>query len=263
MKPAGRALIALLFSIATLAATHPALARVSMTVQPLVAEFTVAPGESGHISVTVSNSGTSAQLITARRVDWRTVADGSIALEKVGAEKRHSIARNLSLSSYQFTLQPGQRREVSLTLSMPAALPKAPGAYWGGFILNASDLDAPRAAVGVAATVFVYDSVSAPSRTLNLQSMHVSAGGGKEATLVARLRNTGQSYLRPLAHLTVAQAGRVLLTAPVTINAVFPDAIRILSQPLGHLPPGEYRVELTIDYGGNSIIDGVTTAHIQ
>jgi P pilus assembly chaperone PapD len=238
----------------------PAKAGISMTVQPLVAEFNVPAGGSGHTTVTVSNNGSEPTLINAKRVDWRTVADGSIALEKVGAERRHSITRDLSLSSYQFVLQPRQTKSISLTLNVPANAAGS-SSYWGGFMLTSSPVMA-RNSVGIAATVFVYENVDSPSKKLSLQSLRITSNGS-DARLIARMRNIGQSYLRPLAHLTIAQAGRIYKNIPVTVNAIFPDSTRIVSQDLGALPAGDYRVELTIDYGGDSIIDGVTSAQIH
>lgn len=257
MKALGRAFIAFCIPAFFLVPAMPAQAKVSLTVQPLVAQFEVPPGQAGHVTIAVSNSGSSSQVITAHPLDWRTIADGSIALEKVGAERQHSITRDLSLSSYQFVLAPGERREVTLTLNMPASVSTKPASYWGGFIFNSNDAGAPRNTVGVAATVFAYESVNSPSKNMSLQAMRVFSHDGS-ATLIARLRNTGASYVRPIAHLMIGQGGRIYRSVPVTINAVFPNATRIVSQNLGHLPPGEYVVELTIDYGGNSILDGIT-----
>lgn len=261
MRAIGRAFFAFCASALLVVPALPAAARVSLTVQPLVVQFDVAPGQSGRVNVAVSNSGSMPQVITARRLDWRTIADGSIALEKVGAERQHSIARDLSLSSYQFVLAPGERRDVTLTLNMPATASQNAASYWGGFIFNSHDDSDTRNSVGVAATVFVYNNVGSPSKNFSIQAMRVVSHDGA-STLVARLRNTGASYVRPIAHLMIGQGGRILRTAPVTINAVFPNSTRILNEDLGRLPPGDYVVELTIDYGGNSILDGVTKVRI-
>jgi hypothetical protein len=264
MKATGRAARASLTLIAAaLAAVSVARANVSVTVQPLVAEFNVAPGSTGHTMATVTNSGSSLERITVRRTDWRTLADGSIALEKVGAERGHSITRDLSLSSYQFTLQPGQSRQLSLSLAMPSSLPKRSASYWGGFIVNASAMDQPHGSVGVAATIFIYNNVDDPSRRLSLQAMRLVSDGKGNASLVARLRNTGQSYIRPNARVLVGQGGRIVRDERITVSSIFPSATRILNQDLGRLPKGEYLVELTIDYGGNAILDGTTHGRVR
>lgn len=234
-----------------------------MTVQPLVSEFNAAPGSNGRITVTVTNSGLEAQRFVARPTDWRTLADGSTALEKPGAEGLHSITRALSLSAYQFVLQPGERRELSLTLAVPATLSSEPASYWGGFLVSSTPVSAPPSAVGIAATVFVYENVGAPRKHLALQSMRVVRKQDGSSDLVARLRNDSPGYCRASARILVEQAGRVVRDDKTTVSTVFPGATRLLTQSLGKLPPGEYRVEASFEYGGDTILDGTTEAHVR
>src|SRR5579884_349908 len=196
MKATGRASIAAF--ICYLSVVAPASATVSLTVEPLVAEFNAPPGATGRFPVFVSNTGTTPERIAIRKTDWRTLADGSTALEKVGAEGAHSITRDLSLSAYQFVLQPGERRELSLVLSVPESLSPAPNSYWGGFLVSGNEVDAPPSAVGIAATVFVYNNVGSPRRHLGLQSMRVVTRP-QGSDLVVRLRNDAQGYCRPSA----------------------------------------------------------------
>jgi hypothetical protein len=255
------------FSIAALAAVitlaAPARADVSMTVQPLVTELNVAPGSSERIQLIVQNNTTQEERIVAHRTDWRTLADGSTTLERVGAERRHSITRALSLSAYQFELQPGERRTIALTLTVPKSVPPSPASYWGGFLISASLKDAPPSAMGIGATVFVYNNVGNPSKHLTLQSMRIVSGPHGAPTLIARMRNDGQAYARCRGQLLIEQAGRVVKTVDPSLSVIFPTSTRLLKQSLGDLPPGDYRIELTLDYGGNSIIDGITNAHIR
>lgn len=264
MKARGRASIALVAALATVASLQSsALAAVSMTVQPLVAEFNAPPGSTGRTTVTVTNTGPEAQRITARPTDWRTLADGSTTLEKPGAEGTRSITRDLSLSAYQFVLQPGERRELALSLAVPSTVSSTPASYWGGFLVSASIVTAPPSAVGIAATVFVYENVGAPKRHLTLQSMRVVRNKDGTSDLVARLRNDAPGYCRPSAHVLVEQAGRIVRDDKVTVSTVFPDSTRLMTQSLGKLPPGDYRVETTFDYGGDAILDGTTEAHVR
>lgn len=260
MKAIGRATIgAFLYSLAAIA---PASAAVSLTVEPLVAEFNAPPGSNGRFPVFISNSGTTPERIIIRKNDWRTLADGSTALEKVGAEGAHSITRDLSLSAYQFVLQPGERRELSMLLTVPQDLSPAANSYWGGFLVSGNEVDAPPSAVGIAATVFVYNNVGSPRRHLGLQSMRVVTRA-QESDLIVRLRNDAQGYCRPSAHLLVEQYGRIVRDQKIDVSTVFPNSTRIITQRLGKLAAGDYRIELTLDYGGESVIDGITQAHVH
>ena len=255
------ALCSALVSAAVMATGAPALATVSLTVQPLVAEFNAPSGSNGRTTVTVTNTGTGAERIKISHTDWRTLVDGSMTLERVGAERGHSITKQLSLSSYQFTLQPGERRDLTLALAVPASFTESKS-YWGGFLINANEIAAPVSSVGVAATVFVYENVGSPRKHLQIQSMRVSPNAGVP-DLVVRLHNDSLGYCRPSAHVRVEQAGRVVRNQDLKVSTVFPGATRILTQSLGPLPAGDYRVEITLDYGGDSIVDGVTVAHLH
>jgi hypothetical protein len=261
--PRARARIATLVCLSLAAVTAcPAAAGVSMTVQPLVAEFNAPPGAAGRTTVTVSNNGSEPERFSARPTDWRTLADGSTTLEKPGAEGPHSITRDLSLSAYQFVLQPGERRELALSLAVPSAFSGSPGSYWGGFLVSAATLSAPASAVGIAATVFVYENVGAPRRHLTLQSMRVVEKKDGTSELVARLRNDAAGYCRIAAHVLVEQAGRVVYDDKVTVSTVFPGSTRLMTQPLGKLARGDYRVEVAFDYGGDTLLDGTTEVRI-
>lgn len=260
MKAIGRASIAAL--LCSIALGAQASATVSLTVEPLVAEFNAPPGSTGRFPVFVSNSGTTPERIVIRKTDWRTLADGSTALEKVGAEGANSITRDLSLSAYQFILQPGERRELSMLLSVPQSLSNQPASYWGGFLVSGNELNAPPSAMGIAATIFVYNNIGTPRRHLGLQSMRlVTHPEGSD--LVVRLRNDAPGYCRPSAHLLVEQYGRILRDQKIDISTVFPNSTRILTQRLGKLAAGDYRIELTLDYGGDTVIDGVTNARVH
>jgi hypothetical protein len=264
MRARGRSSIGLVAALVCAASLRTAAsAAVSMTVQPLVAEFSASPGAVGRTSVTVTNNGTEPERFTARPTDWRTLADGSTTLEKAGAEGAHSITRGLSLSAYQFVLQPGERREISLSLAVPGSFPGTPASYWGGFLVSAAVVSAPPSAVGIAATVFVYENVGAPRRHLTLQSMRVVQNKDGTSDLVARLRNDAPGYCRSAAHVLVEQAGRIVKDEKVNISTVFPGSTRLMTQSLGKLPPGDYRVEVAFDYGGDSILDGTTQAHVR
>lgn len=264
MKVSGRAWLWFAAALPSLVLPMaPARADVSMTVQPLVTEMNLAPGSSQRIQLIVRNNSAEAERIVARRTDWRTLSDGSTTLEKTGAERGHSITRALSLSAYQFSLEPGERRAITMTLDVPKSLPADPASYWGGFLVSAAQKDAPPSAVGIGATVFVYENVGTPVKRLKLQSMRVFSGAHDAPVLVARMHNDGQSYARCRAHLLVEQGGRIVRDLVPSVSVIFPNATRLLKQPLGALAPGTYQVELTLDYGGNSIIDGVTTAHIH
>ncbi|MBC5806314.1 MAG: hypothetical protein DLM53_12360 [Candidatus Eremiobacter antarcticus] len=237
-------------------------ADLSLGVDPLVIEFTAKPGASARASIVVSNAGNQVEHVIAVPIDWRTLFDGNIAVERAGAEGARSLTSGLTLSDTDFVLQPRQVRTLTLTLEVPTSKPATPASYWGGFLIEAKPLGAPGDSLGTGATVFVYDNVGQPRRHLAMRSLRLT-GSGDQTRVEARLRNDGDSYLRIASHLAIQQAGRVVREFDIPMNSMFPQAERLLRQPLRGLAPGDYRVELSFDYGGETILDGVTQVRIR
>ena len=237
--------------------------KVAITVTPLVTEMRVQPGQAGRVRVVVTNDGDMAERVMVQPVDWRTELDGSISIQRVGAEGVSSLAFYLSVSAYQFILQPGETRDVSLTLSLPSGFSNQPRSYWGGYFLKATPASAPPSQIGPGATVFVYDDVGEPRRHLTMQTLQVLPTGNGAARVLARLRNDGEGYLRLAGALLIERNGRVVKRQSVPVSAIFPGLARTIQVPLDGLAPGSYQIELTFDFGGPTIVDGVTTAKIR
>lgn len=242
------------------AAAVPASAGLNLAVDPLVIEMQSAPGRIVKTEVTMSNSGDQAERVQFSPMDWTTRIDGSVAIEKPDTEKR-SITKYLRASAYQFTLQPGEKRTIEVTLALPSDFSAAAASYWGGFFARAIPMSARTNAFGPGATVVVYVDVGMPHRSVNLESLKATAAGGA-VRVVGRIRNTSNAYVRAGATLLFEQAGRIVQRQPVTIGAIFPSRFRTINETVRGLPRGVYRVELSIDYGGDEIEDGETTVTV-
>jgi hypothetical protein len=83
------------------------------------------------------------------------------------------------------------------------------------------------------------------------------------AHFAATVKNAGQSYLRPTVHLTVVSGNTIARSIDIPFNAILPGDDRAIHAEVDRLHAGAYRAELTIDYGGDSIIEGETHVTIQ
>lgn len=234
----------------------PAAAGLNIAVDPLVIEMQALPGQAVKTNVSIANDGDQPERISIAPMDWTTRIDGSLAIEKPGTEKR-SITKYLKASSYQFTLEAGEKRSIDVTLLLPSGFSSAAASYWGGFFTRAIPISTRANAFGPGATVVVYVDVGNPHRSVDLQSLRASAQGGAVHVL-ARIRNTSNAYVRAGATLLFEEGGRVVQRVPVTIGAIFPGRFHTVNQTVRGLPRGQYRVELSIDYGGDEIEDGQT-----
>lgn len=240
--------------------TAPARAGLNIAVDPLVVEMQAVPGRPVHTEVNIANDGDQPERIFVSPMDWTTRIDGSIAIEKTGSEKR-SITKYLTASAYQFTLQPGEKRTVQVSLLLPVNFPPAAASYWGGFFTRAVPQSARASAFGTGATVVVYVDVGSPHRSVNLESLKAIASGSS-LHVIGRVRNTSNAYVRAGGTLLFEQSGRVVQRVPVTIGAIFPGRFHTVNETARGLARGTYRVELSIDYGGDEIEDGETTVTV-
>ena len=165
------------------------------------------------------------------------------------------------MAAYQFILAPHEHRKVNLAISIPAAFNTVPASYWGGFIVKATPIDAPPSTTGPAATVFIYNDVGKPARHLTLQSLRATAVKG-DVHILARYHNDGVGYVRSGLYLTISQSGKTVHKEQVGLGAIFPGAARVVDQTVGGLASGSYHVELSADYGGDTVIVGDTNVTV-
>lgn len=229
---------------------------VNISVDPLVTEMHVAPGMTGHTSVSITNNGDVDEAITVRPVDWTTQLNGTISLFAPGAQAGHSLTAWLEPAAYRFTLRAHERRELDAALAVPASA-RGPRSYWGGLLFRAAPVGEVLA-IAPAATLFVYNDVGAPKRHVSIKAFHAVAVPGSSAIVTIRLKNDGDAYARTGGTLTISRAGSVVQKHDVSIGAIFPGHTRIVDQTVSGLSPGTYSAEVTIDYGGEVIVAGET-----
>ena len=230
-----------------------------ISVEPLVVQFAIAPGASASTRVTIRNTGTEKALVIASPIDWRSTLDGNVKTERSGTEGAASINPYLRLSGTEFTLEPGETRRMTLSLALPSGFSTAPQDYRGGYFVRATPAGSPSAhSFGVGANILAYETVGAPSRHLKLTSLKVLDAGDRSVRLTARMVNDGRTFVRPQIRMLIGQAGRVVQQRDDSTPAIFGGEPRLYTRTLRDLLPGTYRVQLTVDYGGDTLIEGTT-----
>jgi hypothetical protein len=238
-------------------------ADVGLTVQPLVLQFSIVPGGEAVAQVRVNNSGSEPLRVTVQQIDWRTLVDGTVKMERVGAEGANSLNPYLRISTPGLVLGPGETRLLAVSARLPAGLPAKDGTTWGGFFIRGSGASGPLGAFGPAATVMAYNTIGAPKRHMDLLALRVSPVGHGSLRVFARLRNTGENFIRPSARVMIEQAGRVVTDTTLGNSVVFAGDLRVIEHDFGDLPPGRYHVEITFDYGGDTLVEGATDGTVR
>ena len=247
-----------LIALAPLGVRAQSVPGLQISVQPLIVQFALAPGQQASARVIVKNTGTQAARVTANRIDWTSNVDGTVKTGKPGLSGVSSVDPYLHLTGNEFTLAPGQTQEMTLTLDLPSTFPSAVGDHWGGFFIRAARAEGPAGSFGVGANILVYETVGNARKHLKLTAMRVEDAGGGNVRLVARMSNDGESYVRPQIHLQIAQSGRIVQSRDDSTPAIFAGSPRLYTRTFSGLTPGNYALALTIDYGGSTLVQGTT-----
>ncbi len=248
----------------TSVSAEAAPAGLQISVEPLIVQFALAPGGQASTRVTVKNVGTDSALIGVRAVDWHTTLDGGVLTERPGTQGQSSLDPFLRLSGKDFTLAPGEAREMSLSLVLPSTFSPVPRDYWGGYLVRAVPLGASTSmAFGVGANILTYETVGTLRRHVKLTSLHVVDAGTGNVRVVGRLLNDGGTYARPSIQMQLAQGGRIVQSIEDSTPAIFAGQPRLYARTLSGLARGAYQLQLTLDYGGESLVQGTTTFTVR
>jgi hypothetical protein len=158
-------------------------------------------------------------------------------------------------------IQPGERQAVRLLAQPPADLP--PGEYWSRIIVTSQTTPPPRP---VAESGQIQVGLTLQTRTiisLSYRKAQVSTGislrgfgariDGEELIAELDLARTGNAaYLGDVRLVLTDDAGTVVQRFERVI-AVYYELYRVLSFPVGSLPPGVYRLHLNLSTVRNDI----------
>jgi hypothetical protein len=237
-----------------LPAVRAAAGDLSVSVDPMVFEFTAGYGGTQQATVQVTNSGDAAEQISIRPVDWRVAHNGSVAIENAGAEGARSLTGYLKVTPSLFSLARGETRTITVALQMPDQAAHRPATLWGGFLLSASN--GKNGAMHAGATMFVYNTSSNDDARLTLRSLSV-----RKNTVVAHIANLSDTYARPIVHIVLKKGDTVVTDRVVPVNAFLPGDDRVVEAPLPAAPRGSYQVHLVVDYG-DALLDGATNVRL-
>jgi hypothetical protein len=258
LRSTASAFMVALIALAPLAARAQTVPGLQISVQPLIVQFAIAPGQQASARVIVKNTGTQAARVSANQIDWISNVDGTVKTGKPGFTGASSLDPFLHLSGSEFTLAPGQTQEMTLTLDLPSAFPSAIGDHWGGYFIRAASAEGPVGSFGVGANILTYETVGNAHKHLKLTTMRIEDAGNGNVRLIARMSNDGETYVRPQIHLQIAQAGRIVQQRDDSTPAIFAGNPRLYTRTFSGLTPGNYALALTIDYSGSTLVAGTT-----
>ncbi|MGE5623541.1 MAG: hypothetical protein ACM3UP_00795 [Methanocella sp.] len=224
--------------------TLPALAGVSLQVQPARCEFMVAPGRPYTSGVTVSNDSPVELRLVATVADWTLDAQGGMATLPGGDA---STARWVRFNPREFRLGPGKSQVVRFTVTAPPGA--SPGEHRSAIFFRATG-DPPKGAeieavVTFAVAVPLYANVPVIKRTAKLDPLVVNYTADKGLQIETKITGTGNAHFRFNPVFEVRDmSGRIAAAGSLDRVIVLPgQTVTARGNWQGVLPPGVYAVE--------------------
>jgi hypothetical protein len=277
----GSILVWLIVALASLAGTAPAIAMATQGATPGAdalpqfainpveqyphgyVELTVEPGQSQTVAARLVNSGTVDVSLIVHAANVTNPPNGGFAAGTADEEPTGPTAW-LDFEAFTVDLAPGEARDLSVGVTVPDDA--APGQYVTALVAATSE---PLAISGTTAfnqiirnAAPIMITVPGPAEagfSLGEPAFNTAAGDNR---LEIPIANTGNVLVRPAGTLTVSTAdGNPVVTAPIALESIYGGLSTIILMPLpDQLPPGEYRVSVTLEDDASGITATVDAA---
>ena len=241
----GLVLSAMSLSIAIL--SYPGAARaegVRIGITPSRFEFTAYEGSVVEEALQFTNGTDEWLSLNLEGADFRPEGESGDIVVGETSDERRSLAGWIIPGDGEY-VAPAQGT-VLLPFSIAVPRNAAPGVYWGVLVVRTEG------SVHLGSILFL--TVRGEAREgLSLESFFEpshGSGSGTSAGFVVRLRNNGETLLKPEGAITLLRFGREVLRLPLPVENVLPVAVRRLEVPLAEsLGLGSYGAMLEIRYG--------------
>ena len=246
-----------------------AYAQSGVGVSPPRADITAQPGTHVTQAVEVDNpSASSGLVVEASLSDALLSPDGEFLWLPPGSHA-NSLAPWLEVNPLQFELDPGERRAVTYTLSVPADAPE--GTYWTVIFFETNEPNLPesepQAAVGVISRVRVghtiYLTIGQPTHVGSIVGIRYIESGPNGAISVS-FQNSGTGMMRVAGRLELRDAAGALVQAStITNNVSFPGTTHALRFDVDSpIESGQYMALVVLDDGAGKVILGEATVTV-
>ena len=250
---------ALLAALVFVPALAPANAQITV-LTPSVMERTAARGGRYDGSIVVRNVTASAQLVTARVVDYSFQADGTSRYDAPGSQL-HSNAGWLTLTPRVVEVPPNQTVTLGYSVQVPRGDSLA-GSYSSMVLVTArprqgdgAQLGHGRATAGIHSDlsygIQIATHVEGPAMVrFGLDQIVTAPLGRSSQTLAVTVRNSGARASRPLVSLELyTEDGRLVATRKTQRGLIYPGSSVRQTFALESVPKGTYRALLQVDTG--------------
>jgi P pilus assembly chaperone PapD len=253
----------MLFALLAMAALEwpapfPALAQMTLEVNPIRAEHQIESGASETNVIEVRNAGNQAVRVKAQAQDWTMNRKGEVAFARAGSTPG-SLSAWLEINPTDFQIEPGQTKEIRYTLTIPAGV--RTGSYREAIIVEGMPAQQgppspKKMAIHGRFGVMIYETVGKPDIRDKFTDFQVLPER-KQMKFIVSLANAGTAHFRPKkSKVTIKNSqGQEVAKVDIPDAPVLPGAARDVEffQEL-NLPPGQYLAEAVVDAGQRDLL---------
>jgi hypothetical protein len=239
--------LAIAATVLAAAALPQALAAGGLSISPAIVEHLARPGVVG--SIDVKNATGAPLAITVAARPWRQSRSGAVA-----PDRRRTLASRVRVSAGSFTLAPGARRSVALTL---LRAPSAGSLYGALEVVGKPPKRKKRtgiiAAYRLVGAIRLNPAAAARRLGLRLGAARIAGNGAKRAIKVA-LRNAGNT-VDPVTGTARISGSRGTRTLSIAAKRIVPGAtIDLALGAIKGLPAGGYRARISLFQAGKPVL---------
>ncbi len=240
----------------------------ALEIGPPVVSLSGDPGETVRTLISLRDVSPSPLVVTSELNDFEANGeDGTPRVLLDGQTTPYSF-REWVRPIPSLTLQPREIVSLEVVIDIPANA--APGGYYGiiRFTGTPPELEGTGVALNASLGSLIFLKVNGQANEkLAIEGLSVSAGGitssileGSPITVSARIKNTGNTFERPVGLITIKDLfGNTIATLPVNQEqrTILSDSTRKFDQQLDETVIGDrflfggYTAELVIDYGSD------------
>ena len=237
-------------------------------VSPTKVEMMIKPGARAAREIHILNQLGGPARFTLSTADYTADADTGGVDILDGEAGFYSLRRYFNLSDYEFTLDQGETKTVSVAVSLPTAASVA-GSLHGVVLVSGERMDRGQAAAKLASQAGILFFIQVEGRAqVEGRLTNLAVAGGRwhlnpdrRPTVNISYHNTGNTYLNPYGLLTVKNMiSQKKMFLSVEPWFVLPHSERTKSIELTRqLGSGLYQVQVEQNRGYDDIIDTDTT----
>jgi hypothetical protein len=267
---AGLITLVLLVSISPLTSAQQAPTGSGLSISPTISEFTIKPGESNTVKITLKN--VTVDDVVAQGVVNDFTSDGVTGNPKIitdpNVQSPNSIKKFVATLS-NIPLAKGEQKNITVGLNIPADT--SPGAYFGIIRYKAvpTGTNAPAPGqVALTASVGTIVLITVPGNLreqVQLTAVHVYRGARESSLFFTRpnkvgveIKNFGNGFVQPFGTVEIQNTfGKAVDTLqfnnPKQLGNILPSSNRIFLNGISSIKqPGRYKVTANVAYGAGS-----------